>query len=238
MTEPIRSPRLLIRAKDGTCQERVLTDVGLTIGRKPDNDLVLDDPTVSGHHARIVKIQAAYFVEDCNSTNGTNVNGQPTDRRQLQDADVIAIGHFRLVYRGEALAEPTRAIAGSADLDQTMALAGQIPQAASKLSHPCATIYVLSGGTDQDRYDLSRQVTVIGSKEDAAIRLTGWFAPKVAALIARRGTVYVLTPSGSGKKIRINDEPVKGPLQLEDGDRIEVGGLVLRYAFRPEQKAA
>ncbi|GKS57878.1 hypothetical protein YTPLAS18_14050 [Nitrospira sp.] len=237
MSDTRSTPRLLVRGKDGTCEEHGLTEDGLTIGRKSDNDLVLDDPTVSGHHARIARIQAAYFIEDCKSTNGTHVNGQRTDRRQLQDADVIAIGPFRLVYRGEVATEASRTTAAT-DLDQTIAFTGQGGQAAPKKPIPYATVHVLSGGTAQDRYELTEQVTVIGSKEDAAIRLTGWFTPKVAALIARRGTGYVFTPAGSGRKIKINDQPVKEPLQLEEGDRIEVAGIIFRVSFKTEKKAA
>ncbi len=238
MSETTRTPRLLIRSKNGASEELELAETSLTIGRRPDNHLVLDDPTVSGHHARITKIQAAYFIEDLKSTNGTQVNGQRTDRRQLQDADVIAIGHFRLVYRGDQIANSVRPAATNVDVEHTMAFTGQILPETLKKASSCATLHVVAGGTNQDRYELTGQVTVIGAKHDATIPLTGWFAPKVAALIVRRGGAYVLTPSGSGRKIRINDQAVTGPLQLEDGDRIEVGGLILRFSCKAEQKAA
>lgn len=238
MADTPRTPKLLVRAKDGRSEERELSQAAFTIGRKPDNDLVLDDATVSGHHAKIVKIQSAYFLEDLRSTNGTQVNGQRIDRRQLQDADVIAVGHFRLVYRGDVVTEPIRHTGDQADLDHTMAFTGQIRPEAIKTPPTTGTLHVLSGGAAEDRYDLTQQVTIIGAKHDAAIRLAGWFAPKVAAIIARRGPAYILTPSGSGKKVRINDEPVTRPLQLEDGDRIEVCGLTLRFSSKAERKAA
>ncbi len=238
MSDTARHPKLIIRPKDGRTEERDLTKSPFTIGRKQDNDLVLDDGAVSAHHAKIEQIQSAYFLEDLRSTNGTQVNGQRIDRRQLQDADVIAVGHFRLVYRGDSIAESVPRTTDTADLDQTMAFTGQFRPEPAKQTPAHATLQVLAGGTGEDRYDLTQPVTVIGAKHDATIRLNGWFAPKVAAIIARRGTHYILTPSGSGKKVRINDEPVLTPLQLEDGDRIEVGGLIARFAYKADRKAA
>ncbi len=231
-------PKLLIRARDGSAQERDLTKPEFTIGRKPDNDLVLDDATVSGHHAKITQVQAALFLEDLQSTNGTQVNGHPIDRRQLQDADVIAIGHFRLVFRGDQLATPLPPSAGAADHDQTMALTGRIIAEAAKKQPPTGILEVVAGKLGQERYELTKQVTVIGSREDATVPLTGWFAPKVAAMIARRGTAYILTPGASSRKVMINDEPAKGPLELEEGDRIEVAGIMLRFSLKAQKKAA
>ncbi len=94
--------KLLLKSKDAAMQEIDITIPTFSIGRKQDNDLVLDDPAISGHHARILKIQAACFLEDLKSTNGTLLNSRPVDRRQLQDADVIAIGHARLVFRDQS----------------------------------------------------------------------------------------------------------------------------------------
>ncbi len=70
----------------------------LTIGRKADNTLAIEDPAVSGHHARIVKTQAVFFLEDLKSTNGTAINGQPITRRQLRDEDLITVGQHRLSH--------------------------------------------------------------------------------------------------------------------------------------------
>lgn len=232
------APKLLIRARDGSAEERELTQPEFTIGRKPDNDLVLDDATVSGHHAKITKIQAALFLEDLHSTNGTQVNGHPIDRRQLQDADVIAIGHFRLVFRGDQVANPPSPTAGTADHDQTMALTGHVIAEATKKQPTTGVLDVVAGKLGQDRYELTKHVTVIGSREDATVALTGWFKPKVAAMIARRGTTYILTPGASSRKVMINDEPAKGPMELEEGDRIEVAGIMLRFSLKAQKKAA
>ena len=99
------SPTLLVKAPQGGTKEIEVPRTPFTIGRKYDNDLCLEDIAVSGHHARIAQVQEVLFLEDLNSTNGTFVNEQKIDRRQLQDADSIRIGTHRLIFRGNHLTE-------------------------------------------------------------------------------------------------------------------------------------
>jgi pSer/pThr/pTyr-binding forkhead associated (FHA) protein len=64
----------------------------VTVGRAPDNDIVVGDPATSGHHGRIEVRVGAFWVSDLGSTNGTLVNGEPVIEKQLSDGDLIAIG--------------------------------------------------------------------------------------------------------------------------------------------------
>ena len=64
----------------------------VTVGRAPDNDVVVSDPATSGRHGRIEVRAGAFWISDLGSTNGTLVNGEPVIERQLADGDVIAIG--------------------------------------------------------------------------------------------------------------------------------------------------
>ena len=89
---------LLVKIHGHDSRQVELTNETFTIGRKADNALVIEDPAVSGHHARIVKVQAVFFLEDLMSTNGTAINGKPITRHQLRDTDVITIGQHRLVF--------------------------------------------------------------------------------------------------------------------------------------------
>jgi len=63
-----------------------------SIGRHEDNDIVLRDPSVSGHHAKIRLEEDGFFIYDFASTNGTRVNGHKTYRRRIKDGDIIEIG--------------------------------------------------------------------------------------------------------------------------------------------------
>ena len=89
---------------DGHGHELFLTTIPLdherfSIGRKEDNDLRLEQATVSGHHLVIVTLLGDSFLEDLNSTNGTRVNGLPTMRHALVDGDQFQVGHYLFRYR-------------------------------------------------------------------------------------------------------------------------------------------
>src|SRR5579883_2596825 len=77
----------------------------LTLGRLPDNTVVLNHPQVSGHHARLEQIQGGYRVVDLNSTNHVYVNGQRISNQALRPGDEIRIGPFKLLYTGTQLTQ-------------------------------------------------------------------------------------------------------------------------------------
>jgi pSer/pThr/pTyr-binding forkhead associated (FHA) protein len=229
MPEILPQPATLLVKLHGQGSRHIkLTLETLTIGRKADNTLAIEDPAVSGHHARIVKVQAVFFLEDLMSTNGTAINGRPITRHQLRDADVITIGQHRLVFQENATAS-TAAPAPFVDLDRTMVLRGtdRTPDGPT-LS---AKVLIVAGKTDRLEYPLTKQVNVIGSQDGAVIRLTGWFAPKSAAAIARRGHSYSISPSQGAKSLRVNGTDVVGQQELKDGDKIEVAGVKLTFCL-------
>jgi pSer/pThr/pTyr-binding forkhead associated (FHA) protein len=229
MPETLPQPaKLLVKLHGKGSQHIELTLDTVTIGRKTDNVLVIEDPAVSGHHAQIVKIQAVFFLEDLKSTNGTALNGRPITRHQLRDADVITIGQHRLVFQ-ENVAPSTAAPAPFVDLDRTTVLRGtdRMPDGPT-LS---AKVLVIAGKTDRVEYPLTKQVNVIGSQDGAVIRLTGWFAPKSAATIARRGQNYSISPSRDAKYLLVNGADVAGQQELKDGDQIEVAGVKLTFCI-------
>src|SRR3990172_2085176 len=119
----------LILSMDGlVLKEFTLTKERTTIGRKPHNDIQIDNLAVSGDHAVIVTILNDSFLEDLGSTNGTLVNGQPIKKHFLQNNDVVELGKYKLKYISEA---PVQAKA--ADFEKTMVLrpgAIKVPMAA------------------------------------------------------------------------------------------------------------
>ena len=233
MPETLPQPATLLVKLHGKGSRHIeLTLEALTIGRKADNTLVIEDPAVSGHHARIVKIQAVFFLEDLMSTNGTAINGRPITRHQLRDADVITIGQHRLVFQEHATA--TTATAPFVDQDRTMVLRGADPIPGRPTL--AAKALILAGKTERREYPLTKQVNVIGSRDGSAIRLTGWFAPKSAATIARRGDSYSISPSQGAKSLLVNGAEVVGQQDLKDGDQIEVAGVTLRCSLPSETK--
>lgn len=90
--------KITIRFNGRKIDELLLTRDVMTIGRKLDNDIRLEDTTVSSHHARIVMKDTGVFVEDCDSTNGTLVNGIPVQHRKLKNGDIVVIGKYTLSF--------------------------------------------------------------------------------------------------------------------------------------------
>ncbi|HEX8749625.1 MAG TPA: FHA domain-containing protein [Nitrospira sp.] len=225
----IESAKLLVKLHGQGSRTIDLSRDTFTIGRKVDNDLVIDDHTVSSHHARIARVQSVYFLEDVKSTNGTTLNGKPIERAQLHDTDVIAIGQHRFIFQDHS---PVPAIAASVpgtDMEQTMVIGSKDLRAEAPLE--TAKVLVTSGKTDHLDYQLTKSATLIGSQEGAAIRLTGWFAPKSAALITQRGGAYSISPSQRSKKLLVNGMGVSGQQQLKDGDVIEVAGVSMTFYY-------
>src|SRR5674476_1388320 len=93
----------LILSMDGLVLKEIpLSKERTTIGRKPHNDIQIDNLAVSGEHAVIVTILADSFLEDLGSTNGTFVNGKNVKKHFLQSNDVIELGKYKLKYISEA----------------------------------------------------------------------------------------------------------------------------------------
>jgi uncharacterized RDD family membrane protein YckC len=91
--------RLIINPTSSSRREIVLARTLVSIGRDPSNDLVLPDAMVSRRHAVIEYRGAQYYVRDCNSSNGSLVNGDRVSERNLRDGDLVAIGTARLLFR-------------------------------------------------------------------------------------------------------------------------------------------
>jgi pSer/pThr/pTyr-binding forkhead associated (FHA) protein len=109
----------LILSLDGmVIREYPLSKERTTIGRKPHNDIPIDNLAISGEHAMIMTILNDSFLEDLGSTNGTLVNGQPVKKHFLQNSDVIELGKYKLKYVTDATATQ----AASADFEKTMVL--------------------------------------------------------------------------------------------------------------------
>ncbi len=235
----------LILSMDGlVLKEITLTKERTTIGRKPHNDIQIDNLAVSGEHAVIVTILNDSFLEDLGSTNGTLVNGQPIKKHFLQPNDVIELGKYKLKYINEA---PKAAAA--ADFEKTMVLrpgtmpkpaAAPAPVQASAASASMATaavaaapapapaaparqgaIQLLSGANVGKELLLTKALTTLGK-------------PGVqVAVITRRPQGYFIThveganfPVVNGKTLDAQAHP------LNDHDVIEIAGTKMEFFYK------
>ena len=126
--------KLILSMENTVLKDIPLNKERVTIGRKPHNDIQIDNLAISGEHAVVITILNDSFLEDLGSTNGTFVNGQSVKKHFLQNGDTIELGKYRLKFVSE-LPQQTAA----ADFEKTMILRpGAAKPAAPAPAAPCA----------------------------------------------------------------------------------------------------
>ena len=250
--------KVILKFEDRILDECVIDHRGVSIGRLPDNRMVIDNPAVSGHHARVFMDGDKVVLEDLKSTNGTFINNKPVTRRVLEHGDAVLIGKHTVTYDGLSLdvaTETREAMPVVPDLGGTRmleterhkamlakwereALANKAAEEAAGKTRTdraaalpkTATLHVLSGRTDRTEYNLSAHTSLIGKSETALVRLLGWFKPKAAAAIARKGDIYSVTPLS--RSATLNGNPMTGRTDLKDGDVLQVSGVTLEFRLK------
>ena len=230
--------KVLLKFKEAVVKEIQLDQDVITIGRKAENDIAIDNQAISGQHAKITKEGDAIFIEDANSLNGTYVNGQKVFKSELYNGDVILIGVHTLEVISDKVREmDTKGFAvRGRSMDETMVIAPEDQKkilASTDKEKPdiLGGFIVIEGSTDKRDYLLKERVTTIGKEDSAGIHLKGFFAPKVTALINRRKEGYFITPAG-GKSLKVNGQQVDHRYDLKDGDIVETGGLKLQFYIK------
>ncbi len=95
----INMPTLVVTREDIMVKELELKQGELIIGRDDDCDLILNDNSISNHHAKIITLFNATYIEDMSSTNGTFVNGKQVKERILHDGDIVTVGkRYRILF--------------------------------------------------------------------------------------------------------------------------------------------
>ena len=224
-----------------------------TIGRLPDNTLVIDNPAVSSHHACVFRDGDHYVVEDLESTNGTFVNEQRVTRHVLRNGDVLLVGKHKLVFDEIGGGEPVdveqagRIISKLGDtvfldtkkhrellakLREAQGDAAGVGMTVKMQTVPAKVgmLRVVGGRAEKGEYVLEGRTSMIGKSSAALIRLEGWFKPDLAVAITRNGDGYVA--SRLNGKTLINNRPLNGRHELKNGDVLSVSGLTLEFRFR------
>ena len=244
-------PKLILTFDDRELQDCALGSDPVTIGRLPDNTIVIDNPVVSGRHARVFRDGHEYVIEDLRSTNGTFVNEKPIARHTLLEGDVVLVGRHSLVFTladGEQAAMarapdpfvpgrrdktaldivPPKTLLEELDHGRPSQMHTVIPKTSIPAPPPRhGSVRVLSSGGNHPEYPLTAVTTLIGKTADAQIRTHGWFKPKVSAAIARKGDGFTVTPMGA--HVTVNNQKVLARQDLRAGDIIRVSGLTLEF---------
>lgn len=231
----------LILSMDGLVLKEIpLSQERLTIGRRPQNDIQIDNLAISGEHAVVVTILADSFLEDLNSTNGTMVNGQPIKKHFLRNNDVIELGKYKLKYMADLQAgaaasdfEKNAAIrSGSLRLpselqleptaSSTRSTIGILSQPKPSMPGTAAAIQLLNGPNVGKELELTKTLTTLG-KPGLQV-----------AVIAKRPHGYFIThveghrfPVVNGRELDAQAVP------LGDHDVIEIAGIKMEFFLKP-----
>ncbi len=236
--------KLILKLNDKVLSEFPITKRKITIGRKPENDLVIQNMAVSGRHARLDYKKGKFIITDLKSLNGTFVNNKLVTQAELKVGDEITIGRHTLVLTSD---DSTAGLTGETVLPKdglildsdspTRRILGKkkTPDAGlqGETTKPITQLGVVSFVSD-DRPDviLDRKITKIGKGKEADIKVGGLLVGKVAAIISKRPTGYYITPVGGMGKLKVNGEPVKDVYRLQEFDMIQVGSSKMQFYYK------
>jgi len=233
--------RLILSLDGQVLAEYNMSKERYTVGRLQDNDIRIENPTVSGHHSLIINILNDSFLEDLNSTNGTYVNGRLIKKHALQNGDVVTVGRHQLRFVDgiadeeedefastmvierqaggvEALA---KAAAKSAELDSNGSAAPR-PDTTEPATAPLAIakVQVLNGSFAGREISLNKALTTLGRPGVQVVAIT------------RRADGYhvVQVENKSANEPKLNGQ-VLGPQarKLSDNDVIEIIGIKMGF---------
>ncbi len=216
-------PKMIVSIDGVVIKEVQLTKDRTSLGRRPYNDIVIDNLAVSGEHAVLQLAGNDVHLEDLNSTNGTYLNGKAVKKQLLQNGDTVEIGKYRIKYISEAAdasyEKTTVFKAGSA---AASAITSMAATAAAPLGGSAAVgqaaIKVMSGAAAGREVPLVKVVTTIGK-------------PGVAvAAITRRPHGFVIAHVEGATRPSLNGTVIGAePVALKNGDTLELAGTQMQF---------
>ena len=211
-------PKMIVSIDGVVIKEVQLTKDRTTLGRRPYNDIVIDNLAVSGEHAVLQMSGNEVHMEDLNSTNGTYVNGKAVKKQLLQNGDVVEVGKYKIKYVADG---------GGDNFEKTMMVKSSTAMAAAPAMAPApapampalnASIKVLNGAASGREVPLTKVVTTIGKPGVA-----------VAAITRRHHGFVVAHVEGAGNPT-LNGAPIGvEPVALKSGDLIELAGTQMQF---------
>ena len=219
-------PKMIVSIDGVVIKEVQLTKDKTTLGRRPYNDIVIDNLAISGEHAVLQMTGTEVYLEDLNSTNGTYVNGKAAKKQLLQNGDTVEVGKYKIKFVNEAVDngfEKTMIVkSGSSGVASALTPPPVFPSgvvANSGAIDPLhAAIKVMSGAAAGREVLLTKVVTTIGKPGVA-----------VAAITRRHRGFFVHHVEGTGNPA-LNGAPIGSePVALKNGDLIELAGTQMQF---------
>ena len=222
MTRALTGTRMgkLVVSLDGVVIKEVqITKDKTTLGRRPYNDIVIDNLAVSGEHAVLQMVGADVFIEDLNSTNGTYINGKAIKKQLLAHNDTVEIGKYKIKYLVDEGTDYEKTLIMRPGSGATHAASqhGALGGAAAPTLQP-ASIKVLNGAAAGREVALTKVVTTVGK-------------PGVqVASITRRPGGYAFAHVEGGSRPSVNGVPLTADsIPLRNGDVIELAGTQMQF---------
>src|SRR5512133_363926 len=239
---------LYLKFKESVLKELPLTSGITTIGRAENNDIHIDNMAVSGNHARIIGEADTFTIEDLSSTNGTYIDEKRITRQKLVHNTIITIGKHSLVFldadttldeendRTVVMKRPAdteTALPPKQDpaMDRTIIRGTLLQQPLNAPAEKIGILTVLDGSAKDTVYLLDKRLVTIGKSAEAEIRLKGFFAPKVAALINKTREGYFITSSTRWNKLLVNGTQISEGQPLKPSDVVEIASLRARFSL-------
>lgn len=182
---------LVVTLEDKLVGEFPITKEKMTIGRKPDNDICINNLAISSYHTQIITVLDSSFLEDLNSTNGTYVNARLVKKHALEDGDLIDIGNYRIRYVGD---EPKQQDKDTSDvLEKTIVLSPNDPEGMEEYLKKENTLI-----QEKPTSTLSNHpAPIIDTREEDAVEVTQAAATSGAATARQTGAESVSAPDTS-----------------------------------------
>ena len=214
----------------------------VTIGRTEESDLVLADTGISREHAAIEYFDGDYYIVDLGSSNGVFLNKERVEKAKLKYWDEIQIHNFVI----KIMAKPGLTGARKDEEDAPENIESDKTEFFNltnekqldelrKQTKQCYVTYKDQSGSSQ-KLNINKPRTIIGKSKNADIKLTGLFAPSVAATIERQGSGYELVPSKRGKVI-YQSQWISDPAKLIDDSGFIVRDMEFKFFNRLAKKA-
>ncbi len=204
--------KLTVSSDGVVIKEIELSKARTTLGRRPYNDIVIDNLAVSGEHAVLLLLhEGQVTIEDLNSTNGTYVNGRAARSEPLVDGDLIEIGRYKIRFEQGQPAALANAVAAPATPAVTA------PPLAAMTQAPNARVRVLEGPAAGREAQLVKEVTTLGKPGIAVVSIT------------RRADGYAIACVGGQVLPRVNGREVDTELLLHDQDLIELAETRMQF---------
>jgi predicted component of type VI protein secretion system len=213
----------------------------LSIGRMDDNDIVIDNLAVSGHHAKIDMAGTDYILMDLQSKNKCFVNEEMVTSHKLRHGDVITIGKHQLTFAYKDDEEKPKK--SGEDLYQTMVIDTSQHREMMKKSKqptadadqpPAATLSLLSGG--QGEIAISKKLFKIGKNPKSDYQIDGFWMGQTAITISQRPDGYYLSYVEGMSKPKVNGEIIKTTVRLKEFDTIELSRVKMQLVFKTPKK--